>query len=169
MQKKVEYTDAIKMKYLEQVVIAIAKDEKGTANPMTIGWCMPASGSPPMFAIGVAPKRYTAEAIRHSKCFTVVFPSADMRDQVMAFGTKSGRDTDKLAESDLKAEPAAEIDSVILSDAVANFECRLTNEFVTGDHILFIGEVVASHLNEEKKKRCYTVAAGGKLGTFCAE
>ena len=45
MQKQVEYSDAIKTKYPEQVVIAIAKDAAGKANPVTLGWTMIVSGS----------------------------------------------------------------------------------------------------------------------------
>ena len=53
MQKQVEYSDAIKTKYPEQLVIAIAKDRQGKANPVTLGWTMYASGNPPMMAIAV--------------------------------------------------------------------------------------------------------------------
>ena len=38
MQKQVEYAEAIKTKYPEQIVIAIAKDKAGCANPITLGW-----------------------------------------------------------------------------------------------------------------------------------
>ncbi len=163
MQKQTDYTEAIKTKYPEQVVIIIAKDANGMANPMTAGWSMITSGSPPMMAVAVAPKRHTADAIRSSKCFTLVFPASDMDKEAMMFGTKSGRDIDKLAESGAKTEPAKEIDSVLLTDAVANFECTLENEITTGDHILFVGKVVASHMNTEKNKRLYTIASGGKM------
>ena len=54
MQKQVEYSDAIKTKYPEQVVIAIARDADGRANPITLGWTMIVSGNPPMMAIAVA-------------------------------------------------------------------------------------------------------------------
>ena len=59
----------------------------------------------------------------------------------MLYGTKSGRDCDKLALADAKTEPASRIDCVLLSDAAANFECRLVAEMATGDHVIFVGEV----------------------------
>ena len=163
MQKQTEYTAAIKTKYPEQIVIPIARDAAGKANPMTVGWTMITSGSPPMMAIALAPKRYTAEAIRHSKCFTLAYPSSNMEAETLFFGTKSGRDIDKLDVTGCKTQKAEIIDSVLLSDAAANFECILENEIVTGDHILFIGKVVASHTNNQPKKRLYTVAPGGKM------
>ena len=164
MQKQVDYSDAISTKYPEQVIIAIAKDRNGKANPITLGWTMIVSGTPPMMAIAVAATHYSVECLKYSKCFTIAFPSADMADAALFFGSKSGRDFDKLANSDCKTEPAKQIDSVLLTDAVANFECTLESETAAGDHIIFVGKVVAAHTNTESKKRLYSIAPGHKLG-----
>ncbi len=165
MQKQVEFPEAIKTKYPEQVVIAIAKDKNGKANPVTLGWTMLVSGKPPMMAIAVANTHYSIETIRHSKCFCLAFPSSEMADAALFFGSKSGRDIDKFAEFDCKTELAKTIDSVLLSDAVANFECTLESETIAGDHIIFVGQIVASHINTEPKKRLYTIGPGHKLGS----
>jgi flavin reductase (DIM6/NTAB) family NADH-FMN oxidoreductase RutF len=164
MQKKVDYQEAIKTKYPEQVVIAIAKDRNGKVNPITLGWTMIVSGEPPMMAIAVAKTHYSIEAITHSECFTIAFPSSEMAEAALFFGSKSGRDIDKFAEFECGTEPAGEIDSVLLSDAVANFECILESQMVAGDHMIFVGKVVASHTNTEPTKRLYTVGPGHKLG-----
>jgi flavin reductase (DIM6/NTAB) family NADH-FMN oxidoreductase RutF len=165
MQKQVEYSDAITTKYPEQVVIAVAKDKKGKANPVTLGWTMIVSGNPPMMAIAVAKKHYSIETITHSKCFTIAFPSGDMAEAALFFGSKSGRNTDKFAEFECQTEPATKIDSVLLADAVANFECTLESQVPAGDHVIFIGRIVCSHVNTEPKKRLYTVGPGHKLGS----
>ena len=57
-----------------------------------------------------------------------------------------------------------EIDSVILNNAVANFECVLEGQLVSGDHVIFVGRAVASHVNTEPKGRLYTVSTGWKMG-----
>jgi flavin reductase (DIM6/NTAB) family NADH-FMN oxidoreductase RutF len=165
MQKQVKYEQAIKTKYPEQVIIAIAKDKNGKANPVTLGWTMIASYEPPMMAIAVAKTHYSIKTIRHSKCFTIAFPSSQMADAALFFGSKSGRDTDKFAEFTCKTMPAKKINSVLLADAVANFECALESQFSAGDHIVFVGKVVASHINTRPKKRLYTVGPGHKLGS----
>lgn len=164
MQKQVEYSDALKTKYPEQIVIAIAKDKNGKANPITLGWTMIASGKPPMMAIAVASSHYSIEAIQHSKSFTIAFPSTEMADAALFFGSRSGRNTDKFAEFDCKTAPADAIDSLLLLDAVANFECSLESQIIAGDHTIFVGKIVCSHVNTEPKKRLYTVATGHKLG-----
>jgi flavin reductase (DIM6/NTAB) family NADH-FMN oxidoreductase RutF len=164
MQKQVEYPEAIKTKYPEQVVIAIAKDRQGKANPVTLGWTMIVSGSPPMMAIAVAKKHYSIEAITHSECFTIAFPSSEMAEAALFFGSKSGREIDKFAEFECETAPAKEIDSLLLAGATANFECTLESQVPTGDHIVFIGRVECSHINTEPKKRLYTIGPGHKLG-----
>ncbi len=164
MQKQVEYSDAVRTKYPEQVVIAIARDSSGRANPVTLGWTMIASGKPAMMAIAVAAKHYSIECIDHSRCFTIAFPSSEMAEAALFFGSRSGRTVDKFAEFDCKTEPATEIDSVLLSDAVANFECVLESQLPAGDHIVFVGKVVCSHMNPEPRKRLYTTGPGHKLG-----
>jgi len=166
MQKQTEYEQAVRTKYPEQVVIAVAKDKAGRANPVTLGWTMIVSGRPAMMAIAVASRHYSIETIRHSKAFTIAFPSSEMAEAALFFGSRSGRDIDKFAEFDCKTETAEVIDSVLLSDAVANFECTLESETSAGDHIIFVGKVVASHVNTEPKKRLYTVGPGHKMGAF---
>ncbi|MHC4157598.1 MAG: flavin reductase family protein [Planctomycetota bacterium] len=165
MQKQVEYGQAIRTKYPEQVVIAIAKDKNGKANPITLGWTMIVSGEPPMMAIAVAKTHYSIETIRCSKCFTISFPASEMAEAALFFGSRHGRDVDKFAEFECAHEPAKVIDSVLLTDAVANFECELEWEKEAGDHIIFVGRVVCSHINTEPKRRLYTVAPGHKLGS----
>lgn len=164
MQKQVKFEQAVKTKYPEQIVISIAMDKKGKANPVTLGWTMIASGDPPMMAIGVYKGHYTIKCIRHSKCWTLVYPSSDMVKAALFFGSHSGRDTDKFAEFACKTMPAKKIDSVLLTDAVANFECRLVKQVPTGDHITFVGQIVCSHVNTKRKKRLYSLGTGHKLG-----
>ncbi len=148
MQIETNYEDALARRYPEQVVIAIAKDEKGQYNPITLGWTMLASHEPPMMAIAVGKERYSLEAIRHCREFVVSMVSSEMAEDAVLCGTKSGRDLDKLTQCGAKTQPASKIDSLILSEAVANFECKLESELVTGDHVLLVGRVVASHMNE---------------------
>jgi flavin reductase (DIM6/NTAB) family NADH-FMN oxidoreductase RutF len=164
MQKQASYSEAVALKFPEQVVIAIAKDPQGKFNPITLGWTMIVSGDPPMMAFSIGKTRYSLEAVRSAGEFVIAFPSEHQEAETMLFGTKSGRDADKIAESGAKTEPAREIDCVLLSDAVANFECKLISEMETGDHIVFAGEILCSHVNTKTLNRLYTVGKGYKMG-----
>lgn len=169
MQQQVDFNEAVKRKFPEGVVYAVARDASGKANPITLGWSMQISQKPPMWAIALRPERYSTECIRKRKCFTFVMPTVEMGDDAMFFGTTSGRDRDKFAERKTVLLPATSIDSVLVADAVANFECVLEGELVAGDHIIFTGRVVASHVNTGTCRRLYTVEAGRIFGAFAAD
>lgn len=164
MQKQVPYEEAKATKYPEQVVIAIAKDREGKANPIAIGWVMTASSDPPMLAVAVGKTRYSAETITHSRCFTIAYPSEAMKDLTLAFGSESGRDVDKFEKTGCEIQPAVSIDSVLLADAVANFECELESYMPAGDHMVYVGRVVESHVNKEPQQRLYTLGPDHELG-----
>lgn len=164
MQIKVPNEHAIRRRFPEQVAIAIVKDEKGHHDPITIGWTMLAALEPLVIALAIGRKRYALQAIRGAKEFCVVFPSAAMADDAMFFGTHSGQDMDKLALRRIKTQPATEIDSLLFTDAVANFECKLEMEVPIGDHVLVLGRVIAAHVHDDPQvSRLYSVG-GGLLG-----
>lgn len=158
MQITTDYEAALARKFPEPIAIAIAKDEQGKHNPITLGWVMNTSIEPPMLAMSIGLTRHSLAAVRHAREFVISFPATDMTDAMLLFGTKSGRDLDKLAESGTRIQPATEIDSVLLSDAAANFECVLESELATGDHVIFVGRVVASHVHRDPAvRRLYTL------------
>lgn len=158
MQTPTTYEQAAARRFPEQIVIAIAKDATGKYNPISIGWTMLASHQPPMVAIAVGKTRHSLEAIRSAKAFVIAYPTTTMLGDTVFHGTRSGRDTDKLAEFSTKTQPATVIDGVLLTDAVANFECKLVSEHQAGDHIIFFGEIVAAHMNQNPDvRRLYTL------------
>lgn len=163
MQQQVDYSQAVASKYPEQIVIGIARDPQGKHNPITLGWTMIVSHEPPMMAVSIGKTRYSLETFRHAREFVIAFPSEHQQGEAMLFGTKSGRDMDKLAAVGCSLVPACKIDAVLLADAVANFECKLVAELETGDHVVFVGEVVCSHLNDKPLNRLYTVGEGYKM------
>ncbi len=163
MQVEIPFAEAVTRKYPEQVAIILAREKNGKVNPITIGWIMPTSHVPPMMAFSVGLTRYSLEVLREAGECVIAFPSELQASEAFLFGTKSGRKTDKLAESGVSVSPAKKVDSVLLDDAVANFECRITGSFPTGDHVIFAGEIVASHVNPDAPGRLYTVAKGFKM------
>ncbi len=163
MQREVDYAEAIRTKYPEQVVVAIARDAEGKYNPITLGWAMVASGEPPMMAVSIGKTRWSAGAMRQAREFVIAFPSEAQQDEVMLYGTRSGRDEDKLAAAGARTTAAGSIDCVLLADAVANFECRLVGEMDAGDHIIFLGQVVRAHRNDADMRRLYTVGPGYRM------
>lgn len=157
MLKKVPYNEAIARKYPEQVGWATCVDQAGNPNAIALGWVMCTSISPPMLAISVGLTRYSHELIDKAGEFVVVFPSEQMKDATMVVGTKSGRDGDKMAKAGVHLIPATVVKAPLVDDACANFECKVTGKLRTGDHTIFAGEVVASHVGPQGARRIYSI------------
>lgn len=135
----------------ERIGLIVSTSEDGTPNVMTAGWVMRTSGQPPLLAVSVAFKRYTHGLINRQKEFVVAFPSAGMGEIVKLCGSSSGREVNKIERYLIKTVPAAQISCPLIEDAVANFECKLHSQLDTGDHTIFVGQVVAIHCQEGKK------------------
>ena len=159
MQVEASFAQANRSKYPEQIAIAIAKDRRGRCNPITLGWVMQTSHEPPMLAISIGKERYSLEVIRLAKEFVLSYPSEQQAEAALYWGTHSGRDSDKLSDVEAKLQPARKIDCVLLEDAVANFECQVVDEMETGDHVIFVGEVVCAHVSQQQLNRLYTVGS----------
>ena len=161
MQKPSSITEAWDRKYPEQVVLAITKSKDGRINLMAIGWVCIVSDEPPMFLLGIDDPAYTLELIRENKEFVIAYPSKSMAKESLYFGTTHGHNIDKGKISGLAFEAASVVDVPLLSDAVANFECRLVTEYRPGNCPLVVGEVVASTVNsDESVKRLINAGKG---------
>ena len=102
-----------------------------------------------MFAISVGHGRYTHELIRNQQEFVISFPGPDLGKAIEDTGSCSGRDVDKFKEFGLKSLKAKEVKPPLLSGCVVNLECKLEGELEAGDHTIFLGRVVVSHVDEE--------------------
>ena len=146
--KEVTFGEAMKRKYPEWVVLVVTTDAQGRVDVMPAGWAMIVSGKPPMFAVAVGHTRYTHELIEKGKEFVIAFPSPGMEAATLYCGTHSGRDVDKIAETKLQIAPAKRVKTPLIKGAVINLECRLDSATRSGDHTVFVGEVLASHIEE---------------------
>ncbi|HON69362.1 MAG TPA: flavin reductase family protein, partial [Phycisphaerae bacterium] len=147
MQIAASFEQAMLREYPQPISLVIVK-AGGKYNPMPLGWLMTTSREPPMLALAAERTRYTLELIRQAREFVISFPPSTMGKEILYYGTNSGRFVDKFAETPVRTQPATRVDGVLLTDAVANFECRLVGSLETGDHTIFVGEVLAAHRGE---------------------
>jgi len=48
--------------------------------------------------------------------------------------------------------PARKVKPPIIKECIAHLECRLHSQFQTGDHTIFVGEILEAYANKE----CFT-------------
>jgi flavin reductase (DIM6/NTAB) family NADH-FMN oxidoreductase RutF/rubredoxin len=103
------------------------------------------TSQPPKFGISCNKDNFSADIIRQSGAFAFSI----LREKASAgligdFGYRSGREIDKFKGVNYFI---GETGSPIIQDScVAWFDCKITDTFDVGSHLIFIGEVLASDL-----------------------
>jgi flavin reductase (DIM6/NTAB) family NADH-FMN oxidoreductase RutF len=135
--------------------VLITASSKGKSNVMAAAWIMPVSVNPPIVATSIKPERYTYELIDESGFFVVNVPSFENEKSVLVCGRKSGRDVDKFKLANFTTEPGRCVDVPIIKECVAHLECKVSNTYRVGDHILILGEVCAAYARKEVFDKMY--------------
>lgn len=141
----------------ERVVLAVSVDAKGLADIIALGWKMRTSGIPPMYAISIGHSRYSHKLISESKEFVLSIPGEDLSEQVLYVGTVSGRKVDKFKETGLTPVPSKIVRPPLIQECIVNHECNVVGQLNTGDHTIFVGEVLVSWLADEKKQNLSSI------------
>jgi flavin reductase (DIM6/NTAB) family NADH-FMN oxidoreductase RutF len=144
----------------------VVLDPHGKPNPMTIGWGqIGIVWSRPVFSVLVRQSRYTHACLQAASSFTVSVPApGTLKDELALCGTKSGRSLDKFHAAGLTAAPAQHVETPIVGECLAHYECRIlarTQQAVThfadadiverfsykegSTHGVFFGEILASY------------------------
>ena len=127
-------------------------------NAMTIAWgTLGTLWERPVACIYIRTSRHTHKFLDESDYFTVSFYPESSREALQVFGTKSGKDFDKMHYDGLTVKPVG--DTVTFEEAEITLVCRklirqrleqtevvpdVAAEFYVGDvpHDMYVGEVV---------------------------
>lgn len=145
---EVDLSYAYRLLHPRHVVLVSCADKAGKANIVTLAWSMPTSHKPPLVVLSVSPKRHSHRLIEETGEFVVNVPTMEIAKETMFCGRISGRECDKFKDAPLTALPAKKVQAPIIKECVAHLECRLIQKVTTGDHTLFVGEVLAAYVNE---------------------
>lgn len=117
-------------------------------NVMTAAWQMPVSFKPVLVAISIGHQRFSHELILKSREFVINVPHIGLIKEVLCCGTQSGRDIDKFNVCKLTPVHAHKVKAPLIEECIGNIECKLYSIHETGDHTIFVGEVVAASVKE---------------------
>ena len=135
----------------ESLVFVISFDSKNNRpSGMIAGWSMKCSSDPHMFAVAIWKQNYTYKLIENVKEFVIAVPNKKLQKYIEIFGTKHGDKVDKFTLSKISTAKSKFVKIPLLRDATVNLECKLEKEIEVGDHSIFIGKVLASHINENE-------------------
>jgi flavin reductase (DIM6/NTAB) family NADH-FMN oxidoreductase RutF len=117
-------------------------------NVITLGEVYMLGLDPLIVGIGIRPRRYSHELISESREYVVNFPTAELTAATDYCGLVSGRDVDKFAATGLTPTPAAVVAAPLIGECPLSVECRVRDVLPMGSHDCFVGEVVATHVED---------------------
>ena len=152
--------------------ILITSEAEDCVNAMTIGWgTLGIEWGTKIFTAYVRESRFTRELLDRTGEFTICVPYGENKNSQQVTkalgicGSKSGRDTDKFAESKLTLVDAEEVRSPAIKEFPLTLECRVVFQevqqikkisskfakFYSKDdpHIAYYGEILKAYIIED--------------------
>ncbi len=133
-----------------RLTVLVSSGTLQKSNALTIAWSCPLSANPPLIGVSITKKRYSHGIIRRYKEFVVNIPNTAQIEKSHYIGSISGRkEPNKLKNAGFTAESSNKVAAPRIKECQINLECKLKKIIPTGDHDLFIGEVVEVLINNE--------------------
>jgi flavin reductase (DIM6/NTAB) family NADH-FMN oxidoreductase RutF len=149
MMQKTSFLDAMDTwRTPERIIFVTSINENGTPHIITISWQMRVAFNPQIFAISIGQTRYMHSCIADSKEFVLAVPGESLAKAALACGKKSTRMEDRFKTYGLLTKQGESVNSPIIENCLANFECQLIAQMDAGDHTIFVGQVLHSWVNE---------------------
>jgi len=137
------------MLYPVPAIMVTVADKEGKSNIITLAWAGTVNSDPPMVSISVRKERFSYQMLMDTGEFCVNLTTEDLAYATDLCGVKSGRDIDKWAEAGLTPEPSSVIKAPMIKESPVNIECKVIKADDLGTHTMFIGEVVAVHVDDK--------------------
>jgi flavin reductase (DIM6/NTAB) family NADH-FMN oxidoreductase RutF len=155
--KKLDRHEAFELASPYPYALAVTLDKRERPNIIGLSWWMFTSWDPLMIAISVGHQRYSHECLEHHKEFVLCFPSEGQEKDAWLCGTKSGKDVDKFQETNFKPIHSKTVKPPTIDSVTVAYECKIVNQVETGDHTVYIANVVAIHGNPENINHVYSI------------
>lgn len=134
--------------YPVPVALVTCRRPGETSNIITVAWTGTVCSAPPMLSVSIRPSRYSYGIVKDTGEFVVNIPTESTLRATDVCGVVSGCDEDKFTVTGLTAEPASQIAAPLIAECPVSIECKTTEVISLGAHDMFVGEIVAVHVDE---------------------
>ena len=155
--KELSKNEAIKLSSPLPFALITANDEQDRPNAIGVSWVSISSWDPWLFLVSIAPERYSHRCIEHSSEFVINYPSENMASAAWKCSTQSGQKINKFKEFGIEAIPSLKVKPPRLKGSTVCIECRLVDQFTTGDHTVFVGEAIAVSGDPDQPRHLYCI------------
>lgn len=142
----------------QAVMLSCCNAQKSINGIITATWVTPTSHVPflIMASIGNGGKETEPDAYRacyslinETKEFGFNIPTVKLIDAVGKVGTAHSDEVDKFTEAGLTLMNSKKISAPLILECFLNVECKVLQQFVTGDHTVFVAEPVAGYVDDD--------------------
>jgi flavin reductase (DIM6/NTAB) family NADH-FMN oxidoreductase RutF len=116
---------------------------------MTVNWLTQSSFDPPMVTLAVEADSHSCRVIAASRAFAINVYETGQRELAGQLGKTFAKHPEKHAGLAWRPGPAT--GSPVLELAIAWVECRVAGSLASGDHTLFVAEVVEAGLSRDSQ------------------
>ncbi len=124
-------------------------DQHDRPNAMAVAWGGVCCSKPPSVAVSLRKATYSYAGMILRKAFTVNVAPEWLVEASDYFGTASGRNTDKFADTGLTPVKSDLVDAPYIKEFPLILECRLSHTVEIGLHTQFVGEILDVKADEE--------------------
>jgi flavin reductase (DIM6/NTAB) family NADH-FMN oxidoreductase RutF len=114
-----------------------------------VAWTGVAASNPASVTIALQPHRHSLKGIYQNRTFSVNVPSVDLVKETDYCGLVSGRDADKVKDCKFKVFYGNIKTAPLIEQCPINLECEAMHFLNLGSHILVVGKVMETYINEE--------------------
>jgi len=136
------------LRKLEYGVYVVTMGKGTDGNAFTASWLTQVGSEPPMVALAIHNKHQSARLIKDAGAFAVNLIAEGQDDYAKVYYGPAESGYRKLESATVTDAPGT--GSPILGGVVGYLDCKVVETVATGDHTLFIGEVVAASYESNK-------------------
>lgn len=121
-------------------------------NIMAVGWkTLGIMWGHPVWIVAIKPSRFTFKMLNENPEFTFHVFDDDHSHVIEIAGNRSGKNTDKISQSNLTIIPSKHVSVPIFEEAIISYECKVIHTAESGkitDHRLYFGKIMATYVEE---------------------
>jgi len=154
--------NAAKLSFLlgngQVVLITSCNSQRKVNGILTASWMTPTSHFPLLISISVGNGeedsgndnfRASYSLIHETNEFGLNLPPGKLLEKVAKIGTLHSNQADKYKETGMTPMESKKIKAHLIEECYLNMECKVIDQYVTGDHAVFVGEPVMVHIDED--------------------
>lgn len=133
----IDIHEAFRLTSPNPLILVCTQKGDGSLNLAPVSFFMFASFTPPMVAFAMGVTKNSGENFRRTGKAVLVTPGTVIAEESMKYGTRSGRDTDKLSMWPVELQTLDGTDIPVPKESRAAFAVSLDQVITTGDHYLY--------------------------------